>query len=195
LTRQNFPTGKDIGRNKSQQEVSVIDLSKLPIEGLSLAGSSGFVQLEENEILRDLNWRMFVQPSKKDIFFDIQAEAVYEGVCCRCLEPIDKPAALRAQFLGSSDPNLVAGGSHTLGTQDLDVVYLPEETLDEEVLIKEQFILQRPMQLLCKEDCQGLCPYCGKNLNKGQCQCRPEYNRTPGALAKALAEIKLDLKP
>jgi len=173
----------------------VIDLSKLPIEGLSLSGSSGFVQLEENENLRDLHWRVFVQPSKKDVFFDIQAEAVYESACCRCLEPIDKPTTLRAQFLGSSDHDLVAGGSHTLGTQDLDVVYLPEEMLDEEVLIKEQFILQRPMQLLCKEDCRGLCPYCGKNLNKGQCQCHPEYNRTPGALAKALAEIKLGLKP
>ena len=173
----------------------MIDLYNLPIEGLSIAGSSELIQLEANENLHNLHWRLFVQPSKMDIYFDIQAEAVYEGNCCRCLKPIDKPMALCAQFLGSSDPDLVAGGSHTLGTQDLDVVYLPEETIDEEVLIKEQFILQRPMQLLCKEDCLGLCPYCGKNLNKGLCQCHPDYNRAPGALAKALAEIKLELKP
>ncbi|MDR0499346.1 MAG: DUF177 domain-containing protein [Holophagales bacterium] len=173
----------------------MIDLSKLPIEGLRLEGSVGCMDLEGNEILRELHWRMFAQPSKKDVFFDIQAEAVYESTCCRCLEPIDKPVAILSQFLGSSDPELVTRGSHTLGTQDLDVVYLPEEILDEEVMVREQFILQRPMQLLCREDCRGLCSYCGKNLNKGQCQCRPEYSKTPGALAKALAEIKLDLKP
>jgi len=173
----------------------VIDLSKLPAEGLRLEGSAGCVQMEKNEVLRDLHWKVFAQPSERDIYFDIQAEAVYEGVCGRCLEPIDKPARLRAQFLGSSDPDLVARGSHTLETQDLDVVYLPEEMLDEESLVREQFILQRPMQMLCKEDCQGLCPQCGKNLNKGRCQCHPEYSRTPGVLAKALAEVKLDMKP
>jgi uncharacterized protein len=160
-----------------------------------MEGSGECVHLEEREALRGLHWRMFAQPSKKDVFFDIQAEAIYEGTCCRCLEPIDKKTAICAQFLGSTDSDLVARGSHTLGTQDLDVVYLPEEVIDEEALIKEQFILQRPMQLLCREDCLGLCPYCGKNLNKGQCQCRPEYNRTPGALAKALAGIKLDMNP
>ena len=173
----------------------MIDLSKLPAEGLRLEGSVGCVLMEKNEILRDLRWQVFTQPSERDIFFDIQAEAVYEGACGRCLEPIDKPTRLRAQFLGSSDPDLVARGSHAIGTQDLDVVYLPEEMLDEERLVREQFILQRPMQLLCKEDCQGLCPQCGKNLNKGRCQCRPEYSKTPGALAKALAEIKLDVRP
>ena len=172
----------------------MIDLSKLPAEGFRLEGSAGCVQMEKNEVLRDLRWQVFSQPSGMDIFFDIQAEAVYEAACCRCLEPIDKPAALRAQFLGSPDPDLVARGSHTLGTQDLDVVYLPEEMLDEEALVREQFILQRPMHLLCKEDCLGLCPQCGKNLNKGRCQCHPEHSKTPGALARALSEVKLDMR-
>ena len=158
-----------------------------------MEGSLAHMPLEGDDALRDLCWSLFVSPSGKDVFFDIQGEAIYEGVCCRCLAPVDQSAKLKAQFLGSPDPELVARGSHTIGTQDLDVVYIAEETLDEEALVREQFILQRPMQLLCKEDCLGLCPLCGKNWNKGPCRCPQEHSRATGAFAKALAEIKLDL--
>jgi uncharacterized protein len=173
----------------------VIELAKLPSEGLHLEGGAEHVPVEGCDVLRDLSWHLFAQPSGSDVYFDIQGTAVYEGVCCRCLEPVDWRARLRTQFLGSADPELVARGSHLLGKQDLDVVYLPEEMLDEEALVIEQFILQRPMQLLCKEGCLGLCPRCGKNWNKGRCQCSPEYSSAPGALAKALAGLKLDLEP
>lgn len=170
----------------------MIELSKLPAEGLRVEGSAGYVPVDNDEILRDLVWQIFVQPSDMDFFLDIQAEAVFEGNCGRCLEPVDQKTMLRSQFLGSSDPDMVARGSYSLGSQDLDVVYLPEVVLDEDTLVREQFILHRPMQLLCREDCLGLCPQCGKNWNKGRCQCCPEYNNSPSALAIALADVKLN---
>jgi uncharacterized protein len=174
----------------------VIEIAKLPLDGLRIEGSSEFVPLEEKEAMRGLSWQLFLMPTDKDgykdIFFDIRADAVYEGFCCRCLEPVDTPMALRAQFLGSSDPNLVARGSYMLGAQDLDVVYLPEDTLDEAALVAEQFVLQRPMHALCAEGCKGLCPQCGKNLNKGQCGCRSADDVPNGALARALAQLTID---
>lgn len=173
----------------------MIELSKLTAGGLRLEGAVERVPLEGSEFLRGLSWTVFIQRSNGDVFFDIQAEALFETSCCRCLEPLDTKMKIRSQFLGSADPALVERGSHTLGTQDLDVVYLPEELLDEEALVREQFVLQRPMQQLCKDDCQGLCSLCGKNWNKGRCQCRPEYSKAPGALARALAEAKLDVRP
>jgi uncharacterized protein len=173
----------------------VIELSKITEEGLRLSGRADLIQLEGNDALRGLSWNIFIQPAAGDFFFDIRAEAVYEGICCRCLEPIDVTARVLSQFLGSPDPALAARGSHTLGTQDLDVIYLPEEILDEAALLKEQFVLQRPMQLLCKEGCLGLCYKCGKNWNKGRCQCIQEIAPAPGTLARALADIKLDVGP
>ena len=83
-----------------------------------------------------------------------------------------------------------------MATQDLDVVFLPEVTLDEAELVREQFELQAPMHPLCVDDCKGLCPQCGKNWNKGPCQCSPDARQVPSALnralTKALAGIKLD---
>lgn len=43
--------------------------------------------------------------------------------------------------------------------------------LDLEALLWEEFSLALPMKPLCRPDCRGLCPECGKNLNKGDCGC------------------------
>jgi uncharacterized protein len=40
-------------------------------------------------------------------------------------------------------------------------------------LLREQFYLALPMKPLCREDCKGLCPQCGTNLNTGSCECGP----------------------
>lgn len=176
----------------------MIDLSRLPQEGLRLEGRLEHLPLAgraDGDGLRGLDYAVQVLPSGDDVFLDVRGRALWEGRCSRCLEPFEKPLAVESQFLGSKDPDLVARGSHTLGSQDLDVVFLPEPELDEQALVREQFELQVPMSPLCREDCQGLCPSCGKNWNKGKCSCRPEYRKEPSALAKALSGLKLDLEP
>lgn len=174
----------------------MIFLQKLPPEGLRLNGATDHLALEGDASLRDLAWSVFALASDGDVFLEVKGEAVWQGACSRCLAPLERPLAVESQFLGSKDADLVGRGSYTLGTQDLDVVFLPEDTLDEAELVREQFELQAPMHPLCADDCKGLCPGCGKNWNKGPCQCRPEIERAPSvlnqALAKALAGIKLD---
>ena len=174
----------------------MINLSRLPAEGLRERGSVALLPLsgDGKEALRDASWEVFVLPSNQDFFLEVKGKAIWEGACSRCLEPLDLPLALSSQFMGSKDAELVARGVHALGTQDLDVVYLPETERDETALAIEQFELQVPMHPLCKEDCQGLCPQCGKNWNKGPCSCDPEFTKEPSALAKALAGLRLNLE-
>jgi len=174
----------------------VIDLYHLPPEGLRLNGTTAQLALEGDASLRDLAWSVFALASDGDVFLEVKGQALWQGTCSRCLAPLDRPLAVESQFLGSKDGDLVGRGSHQLGSQDLDVVFLPEDNLDEAELVREQFELQAPMHPLCVEDCKGLCPTCGKNWNKGPCHCRPEADQTPSALnralTKALAGIKLD---
>ncbi len=171
----------------------MIDLRKISAEGLRLQGTTSHLPLEGGAALRDMAWSIFLLPSDKDLFVEVKGKATWEGVCARCNEPIDRGLTLESQFLGSDDKELVERGSHTLGSQDLDVVFFPETELDEEGLVREQFELHAPMSPLCKEDCQGLCPQCGKNWNKGKCGCNPDAVKAPSALARALAGLKLDL--
>jgi len=57
-----------------------------------------------------------------------------------------------------------------------DIAYLHPDSdkieLDED--IRDYAILAVPMKKLCSEDCKGLCPKCGKNLNDGPCNCTEE---------------------
>jgi uncharacterized protein len=172
----------------------MIDLSQLPPEGECRDGAAASLDLGDGTALRDVAWRVKVLPSDGDYFMDVQGKATWEGVCSRCLEPLDLGLELESQFLGSKDPDLVMRGAHTLGSQDLDVVFLPETLLDEEALAREHFQLHVPMHPLCQDGCKGLCPQCGKNWNKGPCSCRPDLAKEPGALAKALSGLKLNLK-
>ncbi len=41
--------------------------------------------------------------------------------------------------------------------------------------VKKNIIFSLPMKVVCKEDCKGLCPVCGKNLNEGDCSCDTSY--------------------
>ena len=173
----------------------MIELARLPLEGLRLEGGSPELTLERGEALREVRWSLRVLPSSPDFYLEVKGEAVWEGVCARCLEPFEQGLHVDSRFLGSKDPDLVMRGSHTLGSQDLDVVFFPEPLLDEEVVVREQFQLQVPMHALCKEGCLGLCPQCGKNWNKGRCNCHPESQKAPSALAKALSGLKLNLEP
>ena len=50
-------------------------------------------------------------------------------------------------------------------------------------------LLELPMNLLCSEECRGLCPHCGKNLNREKCACRDEEE--PDARWGALDNLKL----
>jgi uncharacterized protein len=56
-------------------------------------------------------------------------------------------------------------------------------------MIKEQVFLSLPMKSICKEECLGLCPICGDDLNQGPCRCR--QGKTNPAFSK-LESLKLE---
>lgn len=55
-----------------------------------------------------------------------------------------------------------------------DMIVCPDETLDVDELAVTNIILSLPMKHLCRNDCRGLCPVCGKDLNEGDCGCARE---------------------
>jgi len=59
---------------------------------------------------------------------------------------------------------------------DDDIEILPKNTreIDLSKLINEVFLINSPIQKICMENCRGLCPNCGKDLNKTTCDCKHE---------------------
>ena len=50
-----------------------------------------------------------------------------------------------------------------------------DDVIDLGEVMREQFFLALPMKPLCRPDCKGLCPICGANRNRQQCECREEW--------------------
>jgi uncharacterized protein len=59
-----------------------------------------------------------------------------------------------------------------LDKDDLDVYFYEEPEVAVAPIVEERIQMAVPMKPLCREDCLGLCPTCGKDLNQGPCECR-----------------------
>ena len=69
---------------------------------------------------------------------------------------------------------------------DPDVFPLEDNTLDVSDVLETLFILATETKFLCREDCAGLCPTCGKDLNDGPCSCKKEVDPRLAALSQLL---------
>ncbi len=97
----------------------------------------------------------------------LTAEVSYEfkAACNRCLTEIHElKKELFEHLLLLSDED----------SPDDTYIRVSEEAIELSQLLREDIILNIPTVLLCREDCKGLCPKCGKNLNNGPCGCRED---------------------
>jgi uncharacterized protein len=69
-----------------------------------------------------------------------------------------------------------------------DVITYDEDFVDLEETLREEVLLALPIAHVCDEACKGLCARCGKNLNEGTCDCKPDQPEDRWA---ALKNIKL----
>jgi len=111
--------------------------------------------------------------------------------CGRCLEafeiPIDSPFELRYVPAPTAAEG-VEGAEREVDEDDLTTAFYHGDSIDLGELMHEQFVLALPMKPLCTEACKGLCPHCGTNLNKGTCDCKPEWTDPRLAALKGLVK-------
>src|SRR5205823_14521077 len=69
-----------------------------------------------------------------------------------------------------------------LGEDDLDTFAFDGESVNLEPFLREQLVLAVPFAPLCREDCKGLCPQCGVDLNSGTCACEKPIDPRLAAL-------------
>lgn len=94
-----------------------------------------------------------------------------ETPCARCLKPVTVPidATFSERFVTSLSWR--ADEQHELVSEDLNLSVFEGEAIDLDQLVREEILLATPVQILCREDCQGLCPVCGIDRNLGACEC------------------------
>ena len=86
--------------------------------------------------------------------------------CDRCLKDVVCPIHITDE----REPVTRPTEAETM-EDGLDDAYIQGYELDVDEFIRSELFLHIPMKVLCKEDCKGLCPKCGADLNKGACGC------------------------
>jgi uncharacterized protein len=106
--------------------------------------------------------------------------------CSRCLEPFALPVASSFDLRYQPHTENTGEGEREVEEDDLTTAFYENDTIDLGQLMREQFFLALPMKPLCSEDCQGLCPDCGTNLNRGTCSCQRAWEDPRFAALKEL---------
>jgi len=93
---------------------------------------------------------------------------VLGGECSRCLEAYKNPVSVSFVTIYKDKKEF------TDDDKDSDVNAYENNEIDLYDFLRQTMILEMPMKPLCIEDCKGLCPVCGKNLNRETCGCKKE---------------------
>jgi len=135
---------------------SVAQLEKGP---MVLAGEfpPEFLKLTENELFEvtsPVSYRLEAMLVTGNVLVRGRISCTVKGECGRCLCPVEK----------------------TVEVADIEIFEdeITEDEVDVTEDVRTEMVLTLPINLLCSEDCAGLCPVCGVNLNTAACSCRTE---------------------
>jgi uncharacterized protein len=103
-----------------------------------------------------------------------QLQAKLEVVCGRCLQPVELPISADFSERFVRTVSWAAEEQHELQPEDLNISVFDGEGLELDDLVREELLLAVPVNVLCRDDCKGLCPSCGIDRNLSQCQCEAE---------------------
>lgn len=131
---------------------------------------------------------LMINKSDKTVLIRGRIEAELILQCSRCLKdfrfPLDSYCEVTLfSFEGETLPQ-----EAELARDDLRSSYYYGGEIDLSGIIREQILLDIPYKPLCHTSCKGLCPTCGKDLNRGSCSCKEEI--FDGRFA-ALKELKI----
>lgn len=116
--------------------------------------------------------------TNRSILVKCELNTKVELTCCRCLSKFRHP--LKIKFEEEFFPTIdILNGTPLSQPEETGGFTIDEQhTLDLTEAVRQYILMNIPMKALCKEDCAGLCPTCGKNLNEGKCSC-PEDDIDP----------------
>jgi uncharacterized protein len=104
-----------------------------------------------------------------------QVATILEAECDRCLGTatfsVDTPFDLFYRLL---DPKSIPEDEVAIDEGEAEMGFYELPGLELEEILREQVLLQLPMQRVCREDCKGICLVCGGNRNETDCQCKPD---------------------
>ncbi len=146
-----------------------IVIPDIPDEGL-IVELEEKISIEGFSLSSPVKAQFAVNKTENEVMITGSLSVELEMECSRCLKGVrqaqDLPVSVvyhPAEEIGSE--------KHGLHDDEMDLGFYTGEELDLQELITEQILLSVQMKPLCNEDCKGICPKCGIDLNMGTCTC------------------------
>ena len=117
--------------------------------------------------------------------------ATFQLDCHRCLErfawELEQPVEVLLLYQQKS-PGQVDDEDLELTSEELDQTFFDGEEIDIDALVAEQVLLALPLKALCSDQCRGICPRCGINLNVEICRCADSQKPSPFTVLQTIRE-------
>lgn len=163
---------------KYLEKIMEIDIDRIPETGLEIDQEFEFFNMdliEENTVfLEPVHSQSRIKKIGDDVFIKGKITTRINLQCSRCLSPFEYKvdSSFDLVFL----PEELDISAENLNDDDLDKFFYYNRSIDLKEVILEQLNLTLPIRPLCSEDCQGICPVCGKIIGTGECSCDTEKN-------------------
>lgn len=112
-----------------------------------------------------------------------QISTVLHGTCDRCASDFQREVSYKVEAVLTRE-------LENEDEADEWTFLLENDHADLDDILTTAFVLNMDSKLLCKPDCKGLCFRCGRNLNDGTCDCRPESDPRLAVLGQLLKDMK-----
>jgi len=142
-------------------------------ESLALQDSPEALELEADGVAFDgpIRVELLVSKNQDQLICRGQVTASAKLECSRCLAGYHCTITSELSFVVD-----LAGGSDQARSEEEGYFVVDPSAVSFEIddLVREAIILSLPLKPLCSDDCKGLCPVCGIDLNRSQCNCVKE---------------------
>jgi uncharacterized protein len=145
------------------------------------------VQLDEDiQVIGPIHGHVRMRRTNQGLLVDGWVDVTVELACNRCLEQFEQ--RLHMTFIEQFYPTVDVITGIALPPFDETEVFPIDDHhhVDLTEAIRQHVLLELPMFAICREDCAGLCPQCGHNLNLGPCECQPEVDARFNVLQRLL---------
>ena len=112
-----------------------------------------------------------VRLAGNEVFVNGHVETRAQVECDRCLQPVETPVNTDFALEYMTGSEYESGTAAELTEAEMSVSVFDGEAVDVDEIVKEQIVLAVPTRMLCREDCKGICPECGADRNRGDCNC------------------------
>lgn len=113
-----------------------------------------------------------------------------ETTCVRCLKPAKVGLSAHMRLIYEKNPELLKPESQLLGTEEDYLAYYNGEEIRPGPQLREALLAELPALPVCGEECRGLCPSCGADLNAGACGCTREKPEPDKSWKASLERLK-----